>query len=309
VKYGTCSKYLHTPVIDFNSNIDYYLGYMKSTLPNVFEYNDFRKYLEDYQQSRYSLDSTFTRSSVCKSLGLPNTRSFLKSIINGQKVTKTFVDRFINLLELNKEEAKYFSVLVKFNQAEDAGERELYFDQLIALNQTPKMIMTKNSYQYYKNWYNSAIRAVLSIYDFNGSYKKLAKIVFPAITEKNAKDAVTLLLKLKLIEKNRDGFYKPNAKSITTAPYVHDEIIKQYQLQCLELAKNALIKNHSLPQDISTNVLYISKEGYNRIREKLNTFRSEIRAIVHKDENPADRVYQLDILFFPNSKQEGKITV
>jgi len=278
---------------------------MKANLPNIFEYNDFRKYLEDYQKSRYASDPAFSRSSICKSLGLPNTRSFLTSIIKGQKITKTFVDRFIKLLELTKDEAKFFSVLVKFNQAEDAGEREIYFDQLIALNRTPKMILVKNSYAYYKNWYNSAIRAVLSIYDFKGNYKKLAKMVFPAITGKNAKDAVALLLKLKLIEKNRDGFYKPTAKSIATAPYVHDEIIKQYQLQCLDLAKNALVKNHSLPQDISTNVLFVSKEGYTRIQEKINSFRSEIRAIAHKDENPADRVYQLDVLFFPNSRQDA----
>jgi len=281
---------------------------MKPSLPNIFEYNDFRKYLDDYQKSRYAFDKTFSRSSVCKSVGLPNTRSFLTSIIRGQKITKTFVDRFIRLLELGSDEAKFFSVLVKFNQADDVGERELYFDQLIALNRTPKMIMAKNSYAYYKKWYNSSVRAVLSIYDFKGNYKKLANMVFPPITEKNAKETVALLLKLKLIEKNSDGFYKPTAKSIATAPYVHDEIIKQYQMQCLDLAKSALVKNHSQPQDMSTNVIFVSHEGYKRIQEKIHSFRSEIRAIAHKDEKPADRVYQLDILFFPNSRQDGRTT-
>lgn len=29
-------------------------------LPNIFDYNDFRKYLNEYQIARYSFDRTFT---------------------------------------------------------------------------------------------------------------------------------------------------------------------------------------------------------------------------------------------------------
>ncbi len=271
---------------------------MNKKLPSIFEYNNFRKYLEDYQKARVVNDPTFTKSYICKRLGLPNTRSFFTSVISGQTITKTFIERFIKLLQLNKEEARFFSVLVKFNQSEGTDERELYFDQLISLNQTPQMVLVKKSYDYYKNWYNSAVRAVLNIIDFKSNYKKLAKMVYPHITEKNAKSSIKLLLDLGLIQKNDQGFYKPTQKSIATAPYVQDEIVKQYQLQCLDLAKNAIMKNSSRTQDITTNILNISGEGFNRIREKLNKFRTEIRSIVHKDEKPADRIYQLDILLF-----------
>lgn len=278
---------------------------MKTKQPNIFEYNNFRKYLEDYQKARFTLDNSFSKSYICRKLGLPNTRSFFNNVVNGQKITKTFVDRFIKLIDLTKEEAQFFTVLVKFNQAEDSDERELYFDQLIALNKTPKMIIVKESFAYYKNWHNSAIRAVLNIYDFDGNYKKLAKMIYPPITEKKARESITLLLKLGFIAKNEQGYYRPTTKSIATADYVQDEIIKQYQLNCLELAKNAIIKNNSLPQDVSTSMIYVSKDGYKRIQNKLKKFRSEIRSIAHKDEQQADRVYQLDIQLFPNSQQAG----
>ena len=60
------------------------------------------------------------------------------------------------------------------------------------------------------------------------------------------------------------------------------------------------------PQDISTNVMYVSKEAYQRISKKINKLRDEVRSIAHKDTKPADRVYQLDILLFPNSKPPKK---
>ena len=275
---------------------------IKTELPNIFDYNNYRKYLEDYQAARSAYDPLFTKSYVCKRIGLPNTRGFFNSIISGQNISKTFIGRFITLQELNKEEARFFTVLVKFNQAEDADERELYFDQLISLNRTPKMIVAREAYAYYKNWYNSTVRALLNVYDFSGNYRELAKMVVPEITEREARGAVKDLLKLGLIEKNGNGSLKPTSKSIATDPYVQDEMVRQYQLQCLELAKKTIVKNGPMAKDISTNVLYVSGQGLSRIRKQLDTFRSEVRAIAHKDEQAPDRVYQLDIFLFPNSK-------
>lgn len=275
---------------------------MKTKTPNIYEYNDFRKYLADYQKARQAQDKSFTKSLFSQLMQLPNTRSYFIDVLKGKKVTPTFTERFINVLQLNNDEAQFFRVLVKFNQAENLSEREIYFEQLISLNKTPKKIIDKNTYAYYKNWYNSAIRALLYIYDFDNNYIQLAKRVFPPITTKQAKESITLLKKLQLIAKDGNGYYKPTDKSITTSDYIRNEIILQYQLKCLELAKSAIVKNKKQKQLITTNTISISEKGLNLIEKKIQKFRSEIRSLVHKDENRADKVYQLDILMFPNSK-------
>ena len=274
---------------------------MAPNLPNIFSYTDFRLYLDDYQRERFAFDRSFSRSALCRMLGLPNSRSFFRSVINGQKITRTFVDRFIRIFELDSDEAKYFGALVKFNQTENIEEREMYFDQLISLNRTPMKVVTRGLYEYYRNGYNSIIRALLAIHDFSDNYRQLAKMVFPPITVKKARDSIRLLKKLDLIQKNEKGFYKPTDKSISTPPLVKDEVIKQYQLQCLEMAKLAILKRNMLPQSITTNVLYVSVEALNQITDKIEKLRSEVRAIAYKDTMPADRVYQLDILLFPNT--------
>ena len=276
---------------------------MTSKLPNLFEYNNFRMFLADYQAARNAIDPHFTKSNICRLLGLPKTRSFFNDVINGRPLTSSYIDRFIRLFEMNAEEAQFFRVLVKFNQAENVDEREIYFDQLISLNKTPKMILEKKAYPYYKSWYHSAIRALLKITDFKGDdYQALARTVFPAITPKQAKEAVDLLAELQLIAPDKQGFLRPTEKSISSGGYNQNEMVKQYQLQCLELAKKTLVKQHTQPHNISTNILSISENGYRRIEKKLQQFKSEIRSIVQKDEDPADRIYQLDIMLFPNSQ-------
>lgn len=278
---------------------------MNTTQPDIFNYNNFRAFLTDYQTACQMDDPTFSKSAFSKLLGLPNTRSYFNDVLNGKKVSAVFIERFIKVIGLKKEEAQFFRVLIKFNQADSADEREIYFDQLITLNRTPKRIIKKTIYIYYKNWYNSVIRALLNVYDFRGDSARLAKMVFPPISARQAKESITLLVRLGLIAKVNNGSYKPTDKSITTPDGERDELIKHYQLSCLEMAKNSLLKSSSLPQSVSTNVLSISKEGYLRLEKKVGQFRSEVRSLVQKDEHQADRVYQLDVLLFPNSRQRA----
>jgi uncharacterized protein (TIGR02147 family) len=275
---------------------------MEKQGPNIYEYNDFRTFLADFQAFHYATEKRYSKSSLSKLLGLPNTRSYFNDVLKSKKVTPVFIDRFIKVLNLKKDEARFFRILVLFNQAETADEREIYFNQIIALNRTPKRLMEKSVYRYYRNWYNGVIRALLHVYDFKNDYAALARKVFPRISAKQARESVALMLKLNLIAKDKRGYYKPTERAIATADGVKDELIKNYQLSSLEMGKTALLKNTSLPQSISTNVLSISPEGLKRLEKKIHQFRSEVRSLVHKDEKPADRVFQLAIMLFPNSR-------
>ena len=62
------------------------------------------------------------------------------------------------------------------------------------------------------------------------------------------------------------------------------------------------MKRHGEQQNISTNILSISKENYFRIKNKIEKFRDEIRSLVHKDEKPSDYVYQMNIQLFPSAR-------
>ncbi len=234
-------------------------------------------------------------------MGLLNSRSYFNDVLKGKKVTPQFVERFIPILELDSEEAEFFRVLVKFNQADTLHDRELYFRQLISLNKTPKAIVDLSAYEFYRRWYHIAIRTLLDTYDFSDNYPDLAKKLIPPITVKQAKESIALLEKLSLIKKNEDGFFKPTQKALATADYVKDELIRQYQLQCIELAEKAVFREDADPQDIYTNTISISQQGLKRLQLLLKRFKSEVCSLVNKDEHPADQVYQLNVQLFAKS--------
>lgn len=275
------------------------------TRPNIFEYNNFRKFLHDFYEYKHAQNRYFTKAFICRELGLPNTRSYFNDVINGKQVSAQKLVMFIKMMKLSKEESNYFRALVNYNQCSDPDEKELFLDQLIALNRTPKEIMAAKNYTYYREWYHSVIRALLGIIDFKDDYHHLAHLVFPPITPTQAKESIRLLEQLEMIKQDEQGCYRPISKVISTGSYIKNEIIKSYQVKSLEVARSSITRNKDQKQRVLTKVLSLSDAAYAAIEKRLERFNAEVTSIVHKDEQKADRVYQMLLLFYPQSQRGG----
>jgi len=62
------------------------------------------------------------------------------------------------------------------------------------------------------NGFHGVVRALLAVYDFNDNYAVLARKLYPALTEKQVKSSISLLLDLKLIKKMRRDFISQQTK-------------------------------------------------------------------------------------------------
>lgn len=278
---------------------------MAPQIINIFDFVDFRSFLQEYQARRQAADKSFTRSRFCRELGLPNTRSFFNDIVKGTRpLSRTYVERFILALEMSGNEAQYFRVLVDFNQSDIPRERELLFDQLVSLNSTPTRLINPDEYEFYRHWRHTTVFSLLDVLDFRDDYAGLAKRIFPPVSAAEARTSVALLKKLGLIRKRDDGVWKPTAKTLDSGHYVRSQFVQQYQLQCLELSKHAMLRNTRAPRNFSTVTLSVSREAGALIERKLQKFKSEVRAIAHRETAPADRVYQLNIQYFPQALPE-----
>jgi len=274
--------------------------------PNVYTYNDFRAFLADWQVWKQGNEPAFSRSEFSRRLGLPRTRSFLNDVLSGKTVTSTFIDRFAQVMELPRDEAQFFRCLVKFNQSSSPTERELCYEQLIQLNRSPKAMLDRGAWDYYKDWHHAALRCALDVVDWNGEAPaSLGRRLVPRFTAGEVKASFDLLQRLGLIDRTDAGFWKPNRKVLTTGEAVRDERVMQHQLQCLELSSQAMLSD--LPEgarDTSAFFLSVSQEAEALLRKRLAHFRSELRSIVHKDTQPATRVLHLGLQLFPILSQE-----
>lgn len=269
-------------------------------LPSIYDYNDFRRYLDEYQKARQKMDPSFTRSGISKLLHMPNTRSYFSDIIKGKKLTSTFIERFIGILDLDKAQALFFTALVNYNQADYPDEKEYHLGQLIQLHHSPVRKLVLQEYLYYMNWHNSVIRALLNMKDFKaGDEARIASLVQPPVSVKQVKESIQLLTEMKLIACSPEGYWKPDHASLSSGGYAQNDLVRNYQRKCLEVAEASLVNTPSGPHNISTNILSFSSKSYDRIEKSLQKCKDEIRSIVQNDSEPSDRLYQMTMTLLP----------
>jgi uncharacterized protein (TIGR02147 family) len=275
-------------------------------IPSVYAYNDFRRYLSDWQKVRKESDPPLTGAEIHARLGLPKTRSFLADVIAGKSITSAFVERFVQLLELGRDEAQFFRTLVRFNQASHAEERELAFDQLVALNRTPRTVLGEAQREYFRHWWIGAVRALLDTGDYTDDPGVLAKALMPKVTPGQVRKALEVLRELGLIGSDARGFWKPTEAALSTPDHSRDELVLGLQLQHLGLLEKSLLQPRTQEQMSTTNLVSVSHGMALQIRQKLEKVRAEIRSMTHKDPHPAQDVCLIQLSFLPLTRSQEK---
>ena len=216
----------------------------------------------------------------------------------------TIMGQLIEFLGLEKQEANYFRTLALYNQSQNPDEKELYFEQLVQLNEVAKKEHGEDYTEYYSHWYHSAVRSLLDCVDWRDDFGKLGNQLIPPLSKKEAEGSVELLQEMELIVQNDKGFWKPTDKAITSgAPSKQlNPDIKKYQLQTLEQAKLALMNNNVENYKSATLTMSAAKAAMQQIIKRTEQFRKEVFAIIGNDVRDPENVYQLNIQMVKQSR-------
>ena len=273
---------------------------------SVYSYNDFRKFLCDWQTWAHEKDPEFNKSEFSRRLGLPRTRSYFTDVLAGRKVGPSFVDRFVDILGLDRDEARYFRTLVRFNQAQTPEDRELAFDLLVGLSRVQRTELDPKAWAYYRHWWNGAIRALVATGDFNGDPPAMVRRLKPAVTAGQVREAVELLLELGLVRRDSKGFLRQTDRMLSTEEQSRNEMVKQLQMQQMQLVQDALLAGDDSDRRVFTNTIAISSEGRELVLERIEIFRRSLRSIIHQDTGEPDQVLQVALSMIPLAKKVAR---
>jgi uncharacterized protein (TIGR02147 family) len=230
-------------------------------------------------------------------------RSNLIEIAKGTKeLARARIFAVAGALDLNARQCEYFEALVLFNNSKTLKEREHHLARMGSLaGKTPGRMISEGQYAYFSEWYHPIIRELACMAKFKGDPETLAKAVRPAISTKEAKASLELLLRLGLLVKAVHGRYSQADGSIQTEDELTSFLILRYQKRNLSLAEDALDNVDPGSRDISTLTAGVSEACFHAVKKEIQAFRRHLARIVEKDAG-ADRVYQLNLQFFPVSE-------
>ena len=269
-------------------------------MKSIVEYLDYRDFLRDFYEGKKAERSFFSYRLFGSKVSLD--ASYLaKVLMKSRHISSKTIGNFVAFCGLKDADAEYFETLVHFGKARSGKESKLLFEKLMSHKEVGAKTLLKQQYGFYRKWHCSAIRSVLEFFDFRDDYRALAEKVSPAISIKEAKEAVALLDELGLIAKDADGRYQVTAKAITTGPQWHSLAIQGFQEEAIRLSQESLARHPKRHRDISTITMNVNEQGFQEIQERIREFRKSIIKFVNEMPSP-DRTIQMNIQLFPVSR-------
>ena len=230
--------------------------------------------------------------------------SFFKDVLSGRAhINPDRAARFARLFNLSGRDASYFMLLAAYGDATASAEKKHFLKLLVrAQGAGEQCVLEASQSEYLQKWYYAALREMLTFVHFTGDdYDVLVSRLDPPITETEARDAIRLLLQLKLIRRTREGLYVKADRRPARSQHHDDPDRARAGLHAtLELARRALDAHPAEIRPFSSLTLSVSRETLHEINERLRAARRDILDLASRDTR-TDRLYQLNVQLFPLS--------
>jgi uncharacterized protein (TIGR02147 family) len=271
----------------------------------VFDFTDYRLFLKAYYQFQKQKNPAFSHRYFALRAKI-NSSGFYKNVMDGKRsLGRSLIVRFSEAMKLRKKESDYFESMVYFNEAKTVDEKKIFFERMMALRKVNAYLVQSSQFEFYSKWYYAAIRELIGLIRFKDDFTALGRLLDPPIRPDQAEKAIRVLEDLKFIAMDEKGVYRQAQNHITTGSEVESLNVANYQIACMELAKEAIDRHAPGVRDMSTLTLSLSKEAFEAFKEEIISFRKKLLGLEQQFPK-ADRVYQLNTHFFPLSKIPSK---
>lgn len=273
-------------------------------MKSVYEYLEYREYLNDYYLFRKKKRDSFSLRFFGDKIQID--ASYLSKIMKLERhISTKSLPLLCDYLKLPYEEENYLCHLVAFNKSKKEVEREIFFKKLISLRPRKQRNLERSQYEFYSEWYYSALRSILEFTEFyeGDSYRDLGEQLSPPISAREAKKGIELLKHLELIAQNDEGRYIIADKAISSGDSWRSVAINAYQKKVIELSADSIDNHPKEIRDISTVTMNITESEFVEIKKMIKEFRSSVIEYVNEAAEP-DQTYQLNMQLIPLSRKK-----
>ncbi len=275
----------------------------KPTL-NIFEYLDYRKLLADFYSFKKSLNRHFSHRMFAQKAGI-NSTGYFSEVLNGRRnLANAQIRKFAKAMDLGEKESVYFELMVGFCHAKsDAARKSIYGLMLEAMPVNLQQIK-QSQMEYFAKWYHVAVRETLSITAVKGDGEELAALLEPPITPLQAKGAMRVLERLRLVARDAEGCWRANHVSLLSPDDPGASLLlREFQREMMLRAADALERVPATGRDITSVTMSVSPQGLERIKVLAADFHKRVLEVVQSDRGE-DRVIQLNVQVFPLTRSE-----
>lgn len=275
---------------------------------NIYDYSDYRKFLQEFYELEKSLDSSFSYRVFAAAVGMD--ASLLLKILQGKRhISPKCIDDFVNFFHFKDAKAEYFREMIAYGKAKNDKDVRSHFETLQKMRPAACRELDEARYRYFQQWYYPMIRSALDVFNYRGTQDAaaLGECCIPKLSASQVENAVDALLQLGLARANKDGRVVPTDAHLKTMEHWLSACISDYQSSIAELAGKSIQNTPKEKRDISTLTMALDSQQIDKIREILAKTRKAIVNVVNAmPPQICDSVYQLNFQLFPMMKKEDQ---
>ena len=274
-------------------------------LEHLFDYDDFRKFLQDYFEEQKKMRAVFSHRFFAAKAGFSSS-SYCLNVIRGRfNLTPKSIEKIAKAMEFEPLQKAYFEALVQYNQAHQVNERENAWEQIVQIRKQIEFThLTSKEQDYFAKWYYPVVREAAVNSNWNGDYTVLARIIDPQITTDEAREAGKNPGAWGLIRKTEDGRYEETSQMVD-ASGVAPIALRQIRREYMQHAIGAVESKPKNERFAAFTTLAMSEKSYDYAVEVLEEARKKIIARAANDLE-VERVYEMMLVAFPMSKKMEK---
>lgn len=275
---------------------------------NIYDYTDYRKFLQDFYTLEKSLDPTFSYRVFACAVDM-DASLLLKIIQEKRHISASSIESFITFFNFKEAKSEYFREMVAYSKAKTEGDIRKHFEVLQKMRPAACRELDEARYRYFQQWYYPMIRSALDVFCYKdeADAAALGQCCIPKLTASQVNTAVSALLQLELAVRCPDGRVVPSEGHVKTKERWYSACISNYQGEIAELAKNAIENTPRENRDISTLTMALDSSQIEEIRKILADARKSIVKVINSmPSDVCDSVYQLNFQLFPMMKKESR---
>lgn len=273
---------------------------------SLFSYLDYRDYLRDFYHRQKSLHPWYSYRVFAEKAQL-SSPNYLKLVIDRKRpITEKNLPLFIKGLSLNKREAKYFRLLVLFQESKNQDHKNTTHKKILELQRASQLgaELAQDRYEILSRWHHWVIREMILLKNFKLDGHWVAKKLNFLITPEEAEHSLKKLEQLGFFTREQE-LVKLSEPLICTSDGITSAVIRDLHAQFIELGHQALMKLPVEKRTVQGATIALPKEQIPVVSEKIKAFCREISEMF-SDTYENDQVFHLTVNFFPLTQEDKK---
>ena len=276
----------------------------KSKKPIVFNYHDYRIYLQDVLS--HLKTKKISARNLAKEIGISH--GYLSLVIKNQRnLSEKVLKKLAPFLELNEQETKYLVNLMILSDSGKPEEKNTAFKKIKNLSKYKENFSQElGTYKYLENWLYVAIRELANSDEFKADAAWIKEKLPTSVRSAEINKSLDFLFDNGFLSKNKKGKVKVTEKDIRCIGGVFQLSLGNFHRTMLEKAQEALTLYDKHQRKQIGYTMAIAQSDFDAVKNIIEEAKEKIRALENKSKKNPDTVYHVNFSAFPLAGEGSK---